>query len=124
VTLLGVHVVLAWALVVANAAAGLWALGAQWLQVLRVRALWWFVALAQSLLFVQAIVGVVLYSSIEGPTPRIHMFYGFLTLVSVAILYGYRVPMGQRKYVLYGFGSLFIMGLSLQAMANSSVLSL
>jgi hypothetical protein len=123
-TLVGVHTVLAWTLVVANAAAGLWALGAQWLPALRVRALWWFVAVAQSLLFAQAIVGVVLYSSLEGPTPRIHMFYGFLTLVAVAILYGYRVPMGERKYVLYGLGSLFIMGLGLQSMANSSVLSL
>ena len=124
VTLLGVHSVLAWTLVAANAAAGVWALGAQWIPGLRVRALWWFVTVAQSLLFVQALVGVVLYSSIEGPAPRIHMFYGFLTLVAVAILYGYRVPMGQRKYVLYGLGSLFITGLGLQSMANSSVLSL
>jgi len=123
-TLVEVHSVLGWALVVANAAAGLWALGAQWLPRLRVTALWWFVAAAQSLLFVQAVVGVVLYTSIEGPAPRIHMFYGFLTLVAVAILYGYRVPMGQRRYVLYGLGSLFIMGLGLQSMANSSVLSM
>jgi hypothetical protein len=124
VTLLAVHSVLGWALVVANAAAGVWALGAQWLQGLRIRSLWWFIAFAQSLLFAQAIVGVVLYAAIDGPAPRIHMFYGFLTLVAVAILYGYRVPMGQRRYVLYGLGSLFIMGLGLQSMANSSVLSL
>lgn len=123
-TLVGVHSALGWALVVGNAAAGLWALAAQWVVGLRVRALWWFVAAAQGVLFVQAIVGVVLYTSIEGPAPRIHMFYGFLTLVAVAILYGYRVPMGQRRFVLYGLGSLFIMGLGLQSMANSSVLSL
>ncbi len=118
-----VHSTLAWVLVIANGAAGLWALGAQWWEPLRVRTLWWFVTAAQSLLFVQAVTGVVLYSSIDGPSPRIHMFYGFLTLVTVAVLYGYRVPLGQRRYVLYGLGSLFIMGLGLQAMANAGQLS-
>ena len=123
-TLNGIHEVLAWALVVANGAVGLWATAAQWVHVVRVRALWWCVAVAQSLLFVQAVVGVVLFSGLgDGPSPRIHMFYGFLTLVAVAILYGYRVPLGERRYLLYGLGSLFIMGLGLQAMANVGVLS-
>lgn len=122
-TLLGVHDVLAWVIVGGNAVVGLWALAAQWLEALRWRALWWAVAAAQGLLFVQAIVGVLLYSGIDGPSPRLHMFYGFLTLVSVAILYGYRVSLADRRYVLYGLGSLFIMGLSLQSMANVGQLS-
>jgi hypothetical protein len=123
VTLLGVHDALSWVVVGSNAVAGGWALAAQWIDSLRLRALWWTVAVAQGMLFVQAIVGVVLYSGIDGPAPRIHMFYGFLTLVAVALLYGYRIPLGDRRYLLYGLGSLFIMGLSLQAMANVSQLS-
>ena len=121
--LIGFHGFVGWALVAANGLVGLWALAAQWLPAFRVRPLWWAVAGAQSLLFVQAVSGVVLYSGLVGPAPRIHMFYGFLTLVGVAILYGYRVPLGNRRYVLYGLGSLFIMGLGLQAMANYQVLS-
>lgn len=121
--LVAAHGAVGWALVIANGAVGLWALSAQWLKPLRVRVLWWAVALAQSLLFVQAFTGVVLYSGLVGPTPRIHMFYGFLTLVGVAILYGYRVPLGERRYVLYGLGSLFITGLALQAMVNYGDLS-
>lgn len=121
--LVGIHSVVGWALVVANGAVGLWALAAQWVEPLRARVLWWAVAGAQSLLFVQAGIGVVLYSGLAGEAPRIHMFYGFLTLVAVAVLYGYRVPLGDRRYVLYGLGSLFIMGLGLQSMANYHELS-
>jgi hypothetical protein len=123
VELSSLHSTLAWVLVAANGLAGLWALGAQWWPPLRVGVLWWFITAAQSLLFVEAVSGVVLYSSISGPSPRLHMFYGFLTLVAVAVLYGYRVPLGERRYVLYGLGSLFIMGLGLQAMANSGQLA-
>jgi hypothetical protein len=123
VDLVGIHSVVGWTLVVANGAVGLWALAAQWFEPLRARVLWWAVAGAQSLLFVQAGIGVVLYSGLAGEAPRIHMFYGFLTLVAVAVLYGYRVPLGDRRYVLYGLGSLFIMGLGLQSMANYHELS-
>lgn len=121
--LVGIHSAVGWALVVANGVVGLWALAAQWVEPLRARVLWWAVAGAQSLLFVQAGIGVVLYSGLAGEAPRIHMFYGFLTLVAVAVLYGYRVPLGDRRYVLYGLGSLFIMGLGLQSMVNSQELS-
>jgi hypothetical protein len=118
VTLYGAHEVLAWVVVVANGAVGVWALGAQWLPALRVVAVWWAVAVAQALLFVQAVVGVALFADVGGEGPRFHMFYGFLTLVAVALLYGYRLQLGDRRWVLYGAGSLFIMGLSIQAMVN------
>jgi hypothetical protein len=122
-SLLETHEVLAWVVVGANAAVGVWALGAHWLAPLRWRGLWAAVAAAQALLFVQAGVGAALFARITGPAPRMHMFYGFLTLVMVALLYGYRQPLGERRYVLYGLGSLFIMGLSLQAMTNAGQLS-
>jgi hypothetical protein len=123
VTLLGAHDTLAWVVVASSALVGVWAVAAQWVEPLRWRGLWWAVAGAQSLLFVQAAVGAALYSRLTGPSPRMHMFYGFLTIVVVALLYGYRLPIGPRRYVLYGMGSLFIMGLSLQAMTNAGQLS-
>ena len=48
---------------------------------------------------------------------QFHMFYGFLCIVGVAILYGYRnhEAMAGYRYLLYGFGSLFLMGLALRA---------
>jgi hypothetical protein len=36
------HVAVAWVVVISNALAGLWALGAHWLPALRHTALWWF----------------------------------------------------------------------------------
>jgi hypothetical protein len=123
VNLLGVHQALAWTVVGTSALVGVWALSAHWVEPLRWRGLWWAVAASQSLLFVQAGVGAALYSRITGPSPRMHMFYGFFTLVVVAFLYGYRLPIGPRRYLLYGLGSLFVMGLGLQAMANAGQLS-
>ena len=111
------HDWLAWLIVGANTLVGVWALAAQWLPALRRRPLWWCVGGAQALLFVQAGVGVALYNEVGGEGPRLHMFYGFLTIVAVAVLYGYRSAREDRRWILYGLGSLFIAGLSLQAMA-------
>ena len=119
-SLRAVHDWLAWFIVGANGIVGAWALAAQWLPVLRRRVLWWCVGGAQSLLFAQAVVGVALYNEVGGEGPRLHMFYGFLTIVAVAVLYGYRSAREDRRWILYGLGSLFIAGLSLQAMANAT----
>ena len=72
------------------------------------------------MLFVQAVVGVALYNELGSQGPRLHMFYGFLTLVAVAVLYGYRSGREERRWTLFGLGSLFIAALSLQAIANAS----
>jgi hypothetical protein len=44
------------------------------------------------------------------------MFYGFLTIIAVAIIYSYRHQMRHRIYLLYGLGGLFIMGLAIRAL--------
>jgi hypothetical protein len=43
------------------------------------------------------------------------MFYGFLTIISVGIIYSYREQLRDRLYLLYGLGGLFIMGLGIRA---------
>ena len=43
------------------------------------------------------------------------MFYGFLTLLAVGLIIGYR-QLAQYRNLLYGLGGLFIMGLSIRAM--------
>ena len=94
----------------------MWALGANWLTQLRSRALWWFVAVAELTVFVQVTLGVVLVNKYKLEFPKFHAFYGFVAIITVAIIYSYKSSMRHRLYLLYGLGSLFIMGLGIRAM--------
>ncbi len=110
------HVVLAWVVVISNAVAGLWALGAHWLPTLRHRALWWFTVAAELTIVAQVILGVLLVTTEDREAPQFHMFYGFVALASVGIIYSYRQQLTAYKYLLYGLGGLFLMGLAIRAM--------
>ncbi len=83
---------------------------------IRSRALWWFVTITQCSVFVQVILGVMLVSRNKLVAPKFHMFYGFVAIISVAILYSYRSQLSHKLYLLYGGGGLFIMGLGIRAM--------
>lgn len=114
--LLDLHTGWAWVVILSNALAGLWALGANWLPALRTRALWWFTVLAELTVFVQVGLGVWLVAGEKIEAPQFHMFYGFVAIIAVGILYSYRFQMRHRLYLLYGLGSLFIMGLGIRAL--------
>ena len=45
-----------------------------------------------------------------------HALYGFSTIIAVGIMYSYRSSPGVKgkELLLYGFGSLFVMGLGLR----------
>ena len=111
-----VHETWAWVVVIANALAGLWALAAHRFPVLRVKWLWWYTGAAQLTVLVELVLGVLLVRIDGYPMPRFHAFYGFIALVSIGIIYSYRVQMRHRLYLLYGLGGLFIMGLGIRAM--------
>ncbi len=83
---------------------------------LRSRALWWFIAIAELTVFVQVTLGVILVNKYKFEFPKFHAFYGFVAIITVAIIYSYRSSMRHRLYLLYGLGSLFIMGLGIRAM--------
>ena len=106
----------AWVVIIGNGLAGVWALAAHRLQSLRTRALWWFIGLAQVTVFVQVILGALLVGKHKVPLPEFHAFYGFVAIIAIAIIYSYRFQMKHRLYLLYGFGSLFVMGLAIRAM--------
>lgn len=114
--LLDIHKSWAWVVIIGNALAGLWALGAHRLPSLRTRALWWFTLFAELAIFVQVGLGVGLVSGEHVQAPKFHLFYGFVAIISVGIIYSYRAQLARYRYLLYGFGGLFLMGLGVRAM--------
>lgn len=115
-SVLDVHTEWAWMVILGNALAGVWCLGAHWIPALRVKALWWFVVFVEATIFVQVVLGVIMVAGQGFEAPQFHMFYGFVAIIAVAILYSYRNQMRAHQYLLYGFGGLFLMGLGIRAM--------
>jgi hypothetical protein len=111
-----IHEGWSWVVIIGNGLAGLWALAANWWEPLRTRALWWFIGLVQFTVFVQVALGALLVSRYKVPLPEFHAFYGFVGIIAIAIIYSYRIQMKHRLYLLYGLGSLFVMGLGIRAM--------
>ena len=114
-TLLEVHKSWSWIVIVGNGLAGVWALAAHKVVSLRSRALWWFTALAQFTIFVQVILGVAIVNRDKIEYPAFHAFYGFVAIIAIAVIYSYRAQLKKNVYLLYGFGGLLIMGLSIRA---------
>lgn len=116
--LLAWHRALAWFLIGSNAAVGIWALAAQRWPRLRHRTMWWAIVIAQLSTFAIAIVGVLLVNNHDLELDQFHALYGFSAIVAVAILYSYRTSpfVKGKECLLYGLGSLFIMGLGIRAL--------
>jgi len=111
------HSTLAWVVLAGNGAAAVWALAAHRLARLRVRAMWWFVALVQVLLVVEVGLGVGLQAGQGRAVSGVHTFYGFVTLAALGILFSYRGHLSRtRRHLLYGWGGLFITGLIIRTM--------
>ena len=110
-----VHDQLGWFVIVSNGIVGLWALGAHWLTSWRIRALWWSTAVAQASIFVEGVLGVGMLADEDIATPEFHVFYGFVAMITVGIIYSYRQQVAPQRYLLYGLGGLFLMGLAIRA---------
>lgn len=110
------HVANAWVLIIANALAGAWCLAGYRMSRVVGRPMWVFVGIAQLTTFTQAITGAI-DSRQEGEVlGDMHALYGFSAIVAVAIMYSYRNSgfLKGKETLLYGFGSLFVMGLGLR----------
>ena len=114
--LLELHDNWAWFVVIGNGLAGVWALAANWIEPLRIKALWWFTAVVEIAIAIQVILGVALVAGEGIEAPQFHMFYGFVAFATVGIIYSYRAQLDKYKYLLYGGGGLFLMGLGIRAM--------
>lgn len=109
-----------WVVIFANGLAGAWALGAHWSEPLRVRALWWFTVVAELTIFVQVFIGVGLQAGENIEPAKFHPFYGFVAILAVAMIYSYRAQMKPHRFLLYGFGGLFLMGLAIRAVLTAA----
>ncbi|MEM7274477.1 MAG: hypothetical protein AAF547_15435 [Actinomycetota bacterium] len=115
-SLRSVHEALGWVIVVSNGLVGLWALVAHRVVAVRGRALWVATATAQSVILIQVVIGVIDMQRRAVEVDGVHLFYGFLALFAIGIIYSYRQQIEAWRYLLYGFGGLFLMGLTLRSM--------
>jgi hypothetical protein len=113
-----IHVGWAWVVVIGNGLAGLWCLAAHWLPSLRTRALWWYVIAVEVAIPIQVSLGVAVMKIDHIEPPQFHLFYGFVAFMVVGGMYAYYTTtpwLQQRKYLVYGLASLFLMGLGIRA---------
>ena len=110
------HVANAWVLIIANALAGTWCLAAYRWPRLAGRPMWVFVIVAQLTTFTQAFTGALDAREDGEVLSDMHALYGFSAIVAVGIMYSYRSSgfLKGKETLLYGFGSLFVMGLGLR----------
>jgi hypothetical protein len=118
-TLRQAHADFSWVVVLTNAAVGLWALAAHHKEQLRVPALWRATLVAEVTIFVQVSLGVTLVALQDRDVAQFHAFYGFVASATVGIVYSYRQQLAPHRFLLYGFGGLFLMGLAIRAMTIS-----
>lgn len=110
------HTVGSWVLIGINAGAALWALGSHRFPVIRVTAMWWLITAGYLSTFVVAFTGTWLATRPGAVLGEFHALYGFSTVIAVGILVSYRRSpfMAGRAHLLYGCGSLFVMGLGIR----------
>ena len=120
-TLRSFHSDFSWVVVVTNAAAGAWALAAHYREALRSPWLWRATVVAEVTIAVQVALGVALVALQDFEVAQFHAFYGFVALATVGIIYSYRQQVAPHRYLLYGLGGLFLMGLALRAMTISPI---
>jgi hypothetical protein len=110
-----VHWVLGYVAIAANGLAGLVALVAWRARRLRGRWVWIVTIVAEVMIMVDVVFGVILVAAYDFQPPRIHMFYGFLVFITVGLAFQYRDAMRGRTELLYGLVGLFLLGLGIRA---------
>lgn len=113
--MLAFHGIFAWVVVAANGIVGCWALVAHYRPAWRSPAMWWAVLVAEVMLGIQVLGGVWLMAVEHLDARDFHAFYGFGAIIAAVVLYSYRPQLKHAKYLLYGLGSLFLMGMALRA---------
>ncbi len=108
------HSTVSWLFIISNGLVGLWSLAAHQWPAARHRAGWIAVGVAQAIIVAQVVLGVLLQTSEDIDSGQ-HQLYGFAAFMSIGIIFAYRNEMRDKPYLLYGLGSLWLMGLGLRA---------
>lgn len=120
-TIRDLHADFAWVVVISNAVVGLWALAAHRQAELRGPWLWRATIAAEITIFIEVALGVSLVALEDLEVAQFHAFYGFVAIASVGIIYSYRQQVAPHRFLLYGLGGLFLMGLALRALTISPI---
>ena len=115
------HEVIEWLMVLLNGTAGVWSLLAHRNKLLRISVLSWVTAIAQIMVLAHLFSGVALASSEGLEVPKFHLLYWSAAALSVGVIYGYRNQLDNKRYLLYGFAGLFLMGLGIRSMLLGSI---
>ncbi|MGI9604932.1 MAG: hypothetical protein ACR2P0_02215 [Acidimicrobiales bacterium] len=107
------HNVLAWTLIGTSGLVGTWITAGHWAERVRSTSMWIAAHAVFVLVVTQVVVGAALTSGRTDEVDETHMFYGFLTFVAVGVIIGYR-QLSEYRYLLYGLGCLFVMGLGIR----------
>jgi hypothetical protein len=117
--ILSFHRKFGYAVIVLNALAGLYALGAWRWPRLRGRWVWISTIVAEAAILVQIVAGTIVVATHKELAKqngiRFHMFYGFVAFLTVGIAYQYRSSMRGRLEMFYGLVGLFLMGVGIRA---------
>jgi len=113
-----VHIVFGWTAIGANALAGVVALVAFGVPRARGRWVWVVTIVAEAMMMLEVVMGVVLLSGDRYEVERFHMFYGFVAFLTVGLAFQYRDALRGRAELLYGLVGLFMMGLGLRAVVE------
>ena len=120
-TLRQLHADFAWVVVGTNAAVGVWALGAHWLERLRSRAPVAATVVAELTIVLEVVLGVALVAIDDYEVAQFHAFYGFVALATIGIVYSYRHQLRAAPVPALRARWAFLMGLALRAISISPV---
>lgn len=109
------HGIVSWLFVITTAAAATYALVAHSVESLRGRPVWIAVGVAWGVVVVQTALGVVVQVQRDISAGQ-HQAYGFVAFMSLSLIYAGRHEMRDRPYLLYGLGTLWLMGLGIRSM--------
>ncbi|MXZ67692.1 MAG: hypothetical protein F4Z17_01540 [Acidimicrobiia bacterium] len=112
-----VHSWLGWAVVVACGLSGLVALGYHFSRRRPDGAFKSMVSVCVVGAILQVGLGLVLFARDMEPG-SIHMFYGFVILLTLTFVYIYRVQFERRPALYWGLALLFMMGLGLRGISS------
>ena len=101
-----IHADFAWVVVAANLAVGIWGLIRHRRKLPPIRPFWIALAIAWATIFVQGVLGLILFQDYKPPFK--HTFYGFLFVVVMLLVWSLRGENERTTQLFFAAATLFI----------------